>query len=593
MIKISRTIFALFLLFALGGGHQAATSHAVSSSHALEPDALVISGLTVDPITPFSAVITWTTNNSSDSRVEFGPTVAYGRLVSSSSPTLTHKIVLSSLAGNTLYHFRVTSQTGSETATSEDRTFTTPSSRIMLRNDGAFLVDGQPFFPLVQWLQCAHRISYQKTLGLNTFMGQGCDETAQDYLNTAAAQGVWGIVKFDASAKNHAALLGWYWEDEPDMPRTGTEPLLYPNDVLGIYENIKAQDSNHPFWLTLTARFASRFEPYPWMGIDKEEYIDYANAADVPGFDHYPIYGWCQPTWIHDVGDFQNELLTLYAPGKPTFQWIEAVKTSSQWCDLPERGQDDGPYDYEIRNEVWQAIVHGAKAIGYFTHSWECPGYTQFCLSDPQIAELTRTNGQITRLTSAILGDEYTEAVSEQTPNGGRVDFMVKQQADDIYIFAVNMERATETVTFTLNSLASNANVAVVDENRSIQLHNKSFSDAFAPLGVHIYRIPASQSELELEGFPADQAIHLSWDVNISLPVTSTWRIDYYTQTANIYTTTIPVSITRSTTLVDHVQNYQWYTITLNAMLDQTAWLSDTVRVMPTDISVHLPLVRR
>jgi len=33
---------------------------------------------------------------------------------------------------------------------------------------------------------------------------------------------------------------------------------------------------------------------------------------------------------------------------------------------------------------VWQAITKGAKAIGYFTHSWECDGYTQFCLSAEQ-----------------------------------------------------------------------------------------------------------------------------------------------------------------------------------------------------------------
>ena len=52
------------------------------------------------------------------------------------------------------------------------------------------------------------------------------------------------------------------------------------------------------------------------------------------------------------------------------------------------------------------------------------------------------------------------------------------------------------------------------------------------------------------------------------------------------------VSDTRASTLTG-LTNYQWYTVTLHAMVDSTAFLSDTVRVMPTDISVYLPVVRK
>jgi hypothetical protein len=99
---------------------------------------------------------------------------------------------------------------------------------------------------------------------------------------------------------------------------------------------------------------------------------------------------------------------------------------------------------------------------------------------------------------------------------------------------------------------------------------------------------------LQLYGTPGDSRVHLNWTVNITLPLTSTWRIDYYTQTVSApFTTTIPLSVTRSYTLTEHVDNYQWYTVTLHAMLGETSWLSDTVRVMPTDIFVYLPLVLR
>jgi hypothetical protein len=99
--------------------------------------------------------------------------------------------------------------------------------------------------------------------------------------------------------------------------------------------------------------------------------------------------------------------------------------------------------------------------------------------------------------------------------------------------------------------------------------------------------------ELVLYGAPGDETIYLNWMVNITPPITATWRITYYSETvpSPVIHTGI-VSPTRAYTLIG-LTNYQWYTVTLNAMLDQTAWLSDTVRVMPTDKFLYLPVVLR
>src|SRR5512145_3225020 len=136
-MKTIRTILMLCFFLAANVWGQGGMPQSASANQALAPGALVISGISVDQVTPFSAVITWTTNNPSDSLVEFGPTAAYGRHVSSTSQTLSHKIVLTSLAGGSLYHFRITSQAGSEKATSEDRTFNTASSHVMFQKDGS------------------------------------------------------------------------------------------------------------------------------------------------------------------------------------------------------------------------------------------------------------------------------------------------------------------------------------------------------------------------------------------------------------------------------------------------------------------------
>jgi hypothetical protein len=97
--------------------------------------------------------------------------------------------------------------------------------------------------------------------------------------------------------------------------------------------------------------------------------------------------------------------------------------------------------------------------------------------------------------------------------------------------------------------------------------------------------------EVILHGVPGDGMIYLNWTVNITPPVTATWQIAYYSETAGSTITYggIP-GLTRAYTLTGLV-NYQWYTVTLNALVDTTPILTDTVRVMPTDIVVHLPLL--
>ena len=52
------------------------------------------------------------------------------------------------------------------------------------------------------------------------------------------------------------------------------------------------------------------------------------------------------------------------------------------------------------------------------------------------------------------------------------------------------------------------------------------------------------------------------------------------------------ISPTRACSLTG-LTNYTWYTVTLNAMLGSTPFLTDTVKIMPSDIFVYLPLVLR
>ncbi|MBZ5538784.1 MAG: fibronectin type III domain-containing protein [Acidobacteriia bacterium] len=73
-----------------------------------------ISGITVPSITTSSATINWTTDEPSDSQVEYGTTTSYGNFSTlSSSLVSNHSVVLSGLSAATTYYFRVRSRDGS------------------------------------------------------------------------------------------------------------------------------------------------------------------------------------------------------------------------------------------------------------------------------------------------------------------------------------------------------------------------------------------------------------------------------------------------------------------------------------------------
>jgi hypothetical protein len=87
----------------------------------------VISSIATSGVTHNGATVTWTTNEGSDTQVEFGTTTAYGSSTTLNTAMVTsHSAQLSGLAANTLYHYRVKSRDAAgNLSISADRTFTT------------------------------------------------------------------------------------------------------------------------------------------------------------------------------------------------------------------------------------------------------------------------------------------------------------------------------------------------------------------------------------------------------------------------------------------------------------------------------------
>jgi len=352
-----------------------------------------------------------------------------------------------------------------------------------------FQVNGKPFFPIMTWLQDAKNFPAAKACGVNTTAGywpkSSGTKDVTGYIKLVEAAGLYGVMPFDVRLKGNRSLLGYIHSDEPDLPRRGSKaPRMTPAQTLVQYKKIKAADPSRPVFMTFTGYFLPFFKKF--NDAELARYPQYVKAADVVGYDIYPIYGWNKPQWIHLVHDGTKRLAEL-AGDRPVYAWIETSR-GGQWTG-PLKGQKEVTPTH-IRAEVWMAICRGATAIGYFTHIWK-PSYNQFGVPAKNRKALAEINAQITRLAPEILAAVPKTPVTLRASGGVKVDVMARATPGGITVFAVNYDERLKQAgaVIKVDGLPAGTKVSVVDENRAITSQAGSFKDNFDPLAVHIYRV--------------------------------------------------------------------------------------------------------
>ena len=282
--------------------------------------------------------------------------------------------------------------------------------------------------------------------------------------------------EYASMLKNHPNVFMWTWCDEPDLG--GTPPRILPSTIQMVTNAIHSIDPNHPQALNLYG--------YDPLGTRRKGFLYPNLVSDVYAFDFYPmIYGRTFANWLSAMDQWQQYNFGL----TPWFTFIEA---GVQPCkDPPACSGGRGPTAAQLRMEAWLAVIHGIKGL-----SWWGPetGMYTYIAADHK-AEMANFVSQIGRLKDLVLSAPPARTMASDSGRpGNRVDTMIREDANNIWVFAARVTELGETDTlmtqFTVSSLAGVAAVKVFDEGRTVTAANGVFSDSFAPNAVHIYSIP-------------------------------------------------------------------------------------------------------
>jgi hypothetical protein len=146
------------------------------------------------------------------------------------------------------------------------------------------------------------------------------------------------------------------------------------------------------------------------------------------------------------------------------------------------------PTPDEVKTQMWMAIVHGARYLNLFCHSWAGPKMKVNGIEPEMMEALKPIIAGIQGLAAVINSPTVEDGASVKNTLGSRVDTLVKQHDGATYVLAVNMYRKLEKPKITVKGV-KDATAEVLFEDRTVPVKDGVIVDDFAPYAVHRYRI--------------------------------------------------------------------------------------------------------
>lgn len=363
------------------------------------------------------------------------------------------------------------------------------------------------YFPLGVWLESIHTaddVRSDSEAGINLYVGL----TPDSELGLLTGSGPYVISAYPSAEDNGAVLA-----DEPDMwagPGNaawtgnwpGQGPICQPDQgrcgytlqrqVAAGVDSSKITYSNYGKGITF------------WQS-DEESAVFINEFQDIASADNYwftdpNICGQGEGGALVDgerplaepecrlaanYGWTVDRVRSLVRPSasRPVWGFVEL----GQPFDAPTKAAS-GP---QIRAAVWSSIIHGARGIVYFNHSFGGDCRSFHLLREPCAqgirSDVKTLNRQVAELAPVLNAPFLDGAIKHSTT----VHSAVKILDDSLYILTGSAQAAAQEAFFELPCLAKGGGtVTVLNEDRTVSMDKGAFRDSFDDgNAVHLYRI--------------------------------------------------------------------------------------------------------
>jgi hypothetical protein len=350
------------------------------------------------------------------------------------------------------------------------------------------------FFPIGVYYQPANAVATTsfagwQARGVNTLIGYEPEAnspyytTIDQYSAAAVAAGMYMIREPRSNAASDISqpnLLAWLQPDEPEGNNIPASTLQ------NNYTAWKAIDPAMPVMVNFDG---SRV--VGWQGgLTQANYAPYIQAADVLSEDVYPVTGWLNPSALNVVGQAVSTLQTYTANTNNgvTKPEMAIIETSNQrlFANSEPQWAETGVTPGQFRAEVWDALIHGAKAITYFPQSFNAFRYDATPID--VAAEMTKQDTIIQGL-APVLNSTDTPDVTSVTLTGGTLEAMTRAYLGVTYLMVLNLSNTNVNATISAPFTEDQNGLEVLGENRTLPYtgDGSTFTDTFTPYQVHIY----------------------------------------------------------------------------------------------------------
>ena len=329
------------------------------------------------------------------------------------------------------------------------------------------------FFPIGVWVPPAYAYATWAARGANTMVGIGFD--LEGSIAQANALGLHMIREprpDPADDANEALLLAWAQPDEPD----GIYSQVPYTQIQATYASWKSVAPNRPVFIN----FVGDLNQYDIVSNESGNawYMKYVQGADWICADKYPVNDGI--TNFAVMGQTMDHLQTL-AGNKSIFAFIES-------SDIDTTDGNPGPSAGQLRAQMWEVIVHGARGIWFFPEQIT-PAFLFDATPADVVTEMSKQNATITALASVLQGTVNPAPQSAQATAPLDVGWRVSATA--YYFIVVNVSgTAKNAQVVTLSGIGTSSSASVYGESRDVAIAAGAVHDDFAPYAVHIYVVP-------------------------------------------------------------------------------------------------------